>query len=74
MTTEKQLGMRIIYLRKQKGWSQEELAFRASIHKNYLSDLENGRRNPSLSVLSRLSDAFMITLSDLFRGIQSFEE
>lgn len=74
MTIAKQLGMRITYLRKQKGWTQEELAFQANIHKNYLCDLENGKRNPTLMILSSIADALEIDLAFLFKGIQSFEE
>lgn len=74
MTIAKQLGMRITYLRKQKGWTQEELAFQANIHKNYLCDLENGKRNPTLMILLSIADALEIDLAFLFKGIQSFEE
>ncbi len=74
MTIEKQLGMRIVYLRHLKKWTQEDLAFYAQINKNYLCDLENGKRNPTLQVLSRIADAFNISLEYLFKGIQSFEE
>lgn len=71
MRAVEQLGMRIAYLRKQKGWSQEDLALEANINKNYLSDLERGRRNPSLEILERLADAFGITLEVLFRGVET---
>lgn len=74
MTVNKQLGMRIAYLRKKHGWSQEELSFRSGIHKNYLSDLENGRRNPSLKIIEHLAKAFEVTLFDLFLGIEGFED
>ena len=71
MRAVEQLGMRITYLRKQKGWSQEDLALEANINKNYISDLERGRRNPSLEILERLADAFGITLEILFKGVES---
>ena len=73
MKAQEQLGMRIRYLRQQHKWSQEDLAFYANINKNYICDLENGRRNPSLDILERISDAFGITLSELFRGIETIE-
>ncbi len=72
MTIEKQLGMRIAYLRKQKKWSQEDLALEANINKNYISDLERGTRNPTIKVLERISNAFGITLSVLCQGLESF--
>ncbi|MBR0193919.1 MAG: helix-turn-helix transcriptional regulator [Bacilli bacterium] len=68
-----QLGMRIRYLRSLRKWSQEDLALEANVNKNYICDLENGRRNPSLEILERISDAFGITLSELFRGIETIE-
>lgn len=72
MTVEKQLGMRIRYLRGQKKWSQEDLALECDINKNYLSDLERGNRNPTIKILEKLANAFSITLSELLKGIDSF--
>lgn len=71
MKAQEQLGMRIKFLRNQRKWSQEDLAFAANINKNYISDLENGRRNPSLDILERIAIAFGITLADLFRGVET---
>ena len=72
MKIEEQLGMRIKYLRKRKGLSQEDLALEADINKNYLSDLERGTRNPTLKVLEKISIALGITISELTKGLQSF--
>ena len=69
MKASYQLGMRIVYLRKQKGWSQEDLALEANINKNYICDMENGRRNPSLEIIERLAKAFGISISELFKGV-----
>lgn len=74
MNIQQQLGMRIAYLRKQKKWTQEDLAFYAQVNKNYISDLENGRKNPSVEILSRIAEALSITMEFLFKGIQPFEE
>lgn len=71
MKAQEQLGMRIKYLRSQRKWSQEDLAFEANVNKNYISDLENGRRNPSLDILERIAVAFGISLADLFRGVET---
>ncbi len=68
----KQLGQRIVYLRKQKKMSSLDLALEAEINKNYLSDLENGRRNPSLKILRKIAIALQISLSDLFEGIRDY--
>ena len=74
MNTLTQLGMRIRYLRKQKGLSQLDLSLEAEVNKNYISDLERGTRNPSLLLLEKVASALEVDLSTLFKGIQSFED
>jgi len=71
MKAQEQLGMRIRFLRQKRRWSQEDLALNANINKNYICDLENGRRNPSLEILERIAVAFNITLEELFRGVET---
>lgn len=71
MKATDQLGMRIKYLRGERKWSQEDLALEANVNKNYICDLENGRRNPSLEILERIAIAFGMSLSELFKGIES---
>ena len=70
MTINKQLGYRIRYLRQQKGMSIEELALEAEVNRNYLGDLERGKRNPTVVVLNRIVKALEIDLSTLFEGIK----
>ena len=72
MDSNKQLGMRIKYLRSVKRWSQEDLALEAEVNKNYISDLERGTRNPTVKVLEKIAKAFSISLSELFKGIETF--
>ena len=68
-----QLGRRIAFLRKEKGLSQVELAADADMAKSYLSELELGKRNASVIVLSRLAAALGTTLEELFKGVVSIE-
>ena len=72
MDSNKQLGMHIKYLRSVKRWSQEDLALEAEVNKNYISDLERGTRNPTVKVLEKIAKAFSISLSELFKGIETF--
>lgn len=67
-----QLGKRIIYLRKKRKMSQLQLAIESEINKNYISDLERGKRNPSLMILNRIAIALKIDMSELLKGIQDF--
>lgn len=71
MKAQEQLGMRIKFLRKQRKWSQEDLALSANVNRNYICDLENGRRNPSLDILERIAVGLGISLEELFKGIES---
>jgi transcriptional regulator with XRE-family HTH domain len=61
------LGQRIRALRKGAGLTQEQLGERAGISAKYVSNVENGEVNPSISVLNELaSRGFGISLSALF--------
>lgn len=68
----KQLGKRIVYLRKKKKMSSLDLSLESGVNKNYLSDLENGRRNPTLKILRKIAIALDIDLSELFTGIRDY--
>ena len=60
------VGERISSLRKQKGLTQLRLALLCETTQSYISDLEVGRRNPSLVILKRIADALNCSLSVLF--------
>jgi transcriptional regulator with XRE-family HTH domain len=59
-------GRRIRELRQARGLSQEELAFRAGLHRTYVSSAERGERNVALVNLERLARALGVPLRDLF--------
>lgn len=74
MNINKQFGMRVKYLRKKRGFSQEDLALQSDTNKNYICDIECGRRNPTLKVIEKISIALQIEISELFKGLKSFDE
>ncbi len=63
------IGNRIREVRKEKGYSQEELAARADLDRTYMTSVECGKRNISIVNLYRIAQALGITLEELFRGI-----
>ena len=73
MTLLQQLGKRIRFLRVGKGWSQLTLALESDVNRNYLSDLERGRRNPSIEILQQIAEALSVDLTTLFKGIKPIE-
>jgi CheY-like chemotaxis protein len=60
------LGTAIKSGRSQLGISQEELAYRAGLHRTYISDLERGARNPSIESVEKLARALQISVATLF--------
>ena len=65
------VGHRIQSLRLERGWTQEQLAEYADLHVSYISTLEKGKKNPSIEVISRLSSAFQLTLSEILSAAPS---
>ena len=60
------LGARIKALRKQRGWSQEQLAERVGISTQYVSNIERGKENPTLDMLLRLAGALKVSPAEMF--------
>lgn len=50
-------------------WSQEKLAEKADLHRNYVGDIERGEENVSVDALMRIANALKVQLGDLVRGI-----
>ncbi|WP_328774554.1 helix-turn-helix domain-containing protein [Deinococcus aquaedulcis] len=50
--------------------SQEALADAAGLHRTYISLLERGLRNPSLTVIVQLAEALDATPSELLRAFE----
>jgi len=59
------LGAAIKRLRINAKLSQQELAASAGVHRTYVSDVENGRRNLTLEILYRFSVGLGVKLSRL---------
>ena len=55
MDIRRQLGLNIQRLRREKGWSQEDLSFESGIHRTYISGIERGVRNPTLTIVGKLA-------------------
>jgi CheY-like chemotaxis protein/DNA-binding XRE family transcriptional regulator len=62
-------GASVKRLRHRLGISQEELAWRAELHRTYVSDIERGVRNPSLQSIERLAKALEVSFSTLFHEL-----
>lgn len=68
---QKGLGAEIKRRRIQLGFSQEKLAERANLHRTYVSDVEAGKRNPSLASIQRLTLALDASLGAIFASVEN---
>lgn len=57
-------------LRQKKGISQEKLAEAIDSHQVYISEIENGKKIPSLSVIYKTAQFFNLSLSDFAAMIE----
>ena len=62
---KQRLGTNLRKLRTAKGWLQEQFAFEVGLHRTYISDLERGARNPTISVVDRLAACFGVKAGTL---------
>jgi CheY-like chemotaxis protein/DNA-binding XRE family transcriptional regulator len=70
----KRFGLVVKNWRARSGISQEELAWRADLHRTYIADIERGARNASLLSLEKLASAFEVSLSTLFTPLGETSE
>lgn len=61
-----QFGHRIKSLRLAKGFSQEQLADRAFLHRTYIGMIERGEKNLTLKNIYRLAKALEVDVKELF--------
>ncbi|MDQ0526539.1 helix-turn-helix domain-containing protein [Azospirillum rugosum] len=65
MDIRRQVGLNVQRIRRSRGWSQEELAFESGLHRTYISGIERGARNPTVTVLKELADALGVSAASL---------
>lgn len=68
------LGTAIRHKRMAQRISQEELGFRAGLHRTYVGGIERGEKNPSYANLLKLADALGVPTSEILRDAEAQEE
>jgi transcriptional regulator with XRE-family HTH domain len=64
---------KVVRRRREKvGLSQEALADKAGLHRNYIGLLERGLRTPSIEVLRKVAVGLGTTMSSLIRADKAF--
>ncbi len=64
-----QLGKRIQALRKQKGWTQTDLAVHLDLNRGHISDIELGKREVGIITLQVIARGLDTTMEKLLRGL-----
>ena len=61
----KKLGKNLKRIRTSKGISQGDIARSLKVHKGYISNIENGKTNPTLGTISKIAKAIGASISEL---------
>lgn len=65
MDVQQRVGINVRRFRKERGLSQEALAFECGLHRTYISGVERGIRNPTVVVLEEIATALEVPVSRL---------
>ncbi len=63
---QRAFGDRIRELRLAVGMTQEDLAERCGLFRTYMSRIETGKANPTLTMIHALADSLGVSVTDLF--------
>ena len=66
-----QFGENIRKTRKEKGLSQEQLAFKADLHRTYIGMIERAEKNITLLNIEKIAKALDINIIELFYGYKN---
>jgi transcriptional regulator with XRE-family HTH domain len=69
VSVAQQFGDNLARIRKRAAMSQEEVSFRASVHRTEVSQLERGLRVARVDTVAKLAAALEVDPGDFFEGI-----
>lgn len=65
MSLAQVFGRNVRKVRLEQDLTQEQLAFEAELQRSYVSELEAGKRNPTLDVVEAIADALKVKAHEL---------
>lgn len=71
--SQKNFGDNMRIRRLELNISQEELSFRAGLHRNYVSDVERGTRNVSIKAMEKIAKGLDTSLYELLKPGNNLE-
>lgn len=63
----KKLGKNLKKIRTQKNIAQTEIAKILGVDRSFVSNIENGKNNPTLSTIANLAKALKVSVDELFK-------
>lgn len=69
MTIKEKIGLALRSHREKIGLSQEQLSFKANLHRTYVGSVERGERNISVVNIIALCKALNLKPSELFKNL-----
>jgi transcriptional regulator with XRE-family HTH domain len=69
----KRFGLAVRAARRERGWAQEQLSEAAGLDRTYVSGLERGQRNPTLTTQERIAVALNRPLSELVKAAEEMQ-
>lgn len=60
------MSFRIKELRKSRGWTQDHLAEVIGVGKSHVSEMESGKKNPSVPVMEKIAEVFGLHITEIF--------
>lgn len=66
MNIKEKFGQKVKQLREEKDFSIEYLANISNVDRNYISDIEKGKRNVSIEIMEKIINAFNIDFTTFF--------
>ncbi len=65
--TRKRLGIKVRKLREAIGISQEELGYRAGVHRTYIGAIERAEQNVSVDNIHKIARALKVSADELLK-------
>ncbi|RWW99947.1 helix-turn-helix domain-containing protein [Flavobacterium cerinum] len=66
MNIKEKIGLKVKSMREEKGFSIEHLANISNVDRNYISDIEKGQRNVSITIIEKIIHALDVDFATFF--------
>jgi len=66
-SASEKLGQNMKSIRAKKKMSQGDIARALEVDRGYISNIENGKKNPTLTTIQKLADALKVSMDELLK-------